>query len=730
MRWWCILVVVAALMWTGCLAESVRVGTFNVQFLPGSDDDTTRSKRIADRIKAGQYDIIALNEVFDEEARDTLIAELKGTFPNYVAYIGDPAVGAQDSGLMLFSRFPFEPLPEGKHRQDPDYLKAVNNGSDWKDVAFIEYDEDTFPDNWAAKGAAFVRLKNPRTGRIYNIAFSHLQASYPEDEDDSEDWQEPINDRTSQMDDVRKVIVESLKPGQFEREDTFVLGDLNVDGDRADPNLGLNGPDRPNLWEWVEKFDKPGAFFTDQMKDAWAFEQSKDDRGLTNLYHWGPEFSPDQGARLDYVLRNRTTTGHISEKGLCVQHLTLAHNMRDGAPFIESGFGMAGVNELSDHIGINADLNRRAPHCDPNTALANMTLDFWKSGTITYPGSMQWYRFDTPGTYAFAVEGGAQFRVYTSRDMSTPAPQYFGETIEFTPFRGHPVKGTKFVLPEPPFFVRVFHPDRWKTGNYKLVAHRANCRSKEEACVLEAQSPVKHLLPGVPINPDDTAWFELRTEKADSGDAQRLRFAVDKFMGSSFNLELRRDDGLTSVASASPEPDPDNPGMSRAVIEFSNVGGKKFYLLVKRSNLAATDYRIGWETNLTVLHGQVAGVPGAASENLFCVVETDGILDIDEIHLTVVVDGIKKVDDLFIGEYDDGVYRTMEDLIGTVRYLDKVEVTLREEDGGASGDDDFLSTTIGGLPGGKRQDLNTTSVLACCDGKYLLRYNRSRSLQK
>ena len=65
-----------------------------------------------------------------------------------------------------------------------------------------------------------------------------------------------------------------------------------------------------------------------------------------------------------------------------------------------------------------------------------------------------------------------------------------------------------------------------------------------------------------------------------------------------------------------------------------------------------------------------------------------------------------------------------------MRYLDKVEVTLREEDGGLSGEDDFLSTTIGSLPAGKRQDLNSTSVLACCDGKYLLRYNRSRSLQK
>ncbi|HWM94625.1 MAG TPA: endonuclease/exonuclease/phosphatase family protein [Thermoanaerobaculia bacterium] len=722
----------AALMSMGCpdLGESVRMGTFNVQFLPGSDDDRTRAKRIAGRIKAGQYDIIALNEVFDEEARETLIAELESTFPSYVAFIGDPAVGAQDSGLMLFSRFEFEPLPNGQHKHDSGYLKAVNAGSNWKDVAFIEFDEDSFPDDWAGKGAAFVRVKNPRTGRIYNIAFSHLQASYPEDEEDAEEWQVPIAIRVAQMADVRRVILESLLPGQFSREDTFVLGDLNVDGDRADPNLGLDGPDRPNLWEWVEKFNKSGEFFTDEMRDAWAFEQSPDDRGLTNLYHWGPDFSPNQGARLDYVLRNRTTMIAAANRvELCVQHLTLAHNMRDGAPFIESGFGMAGTTELSDHIGLNADINRHAPRCNPLEALVDITLDAWKRGDITFPGSMQWYRFGKPGTYAFAVEDGVQFRVYTGTDMSTPAPQYFEETIEFTPRGGKPVTGTKFVFPEPPFFVRVFHPKRTETGKYRFVAHRANCSSKEEACVLSANQSINHTLPNLPINPDDTAWFELHTEKADSGRPQSLRFAVDQFAGQSFSLELRRDDGTTSVASASPEPDPDNPGMSRSVIEFAGGDGEKLYLLVKRSNLVATGYRILWETNLTVLHGQGAGVPGAASENLYCVEETDSV-GIDEIYLTVVVDGIKKVDDLYIGDYDDGVYRTMEDLIGTVRYLDKVEVILRDEDGAANGDDDFLSTTIQGLPVTKRQDLNRTNKLECCDGRYLLRYNRSRSLQK
>ena len=53
--------------------DSVRIGTFNTQFLPGSDDDTTCSARIAARILASSYDIVVLNKVFDEEAREVFV---------------------------------------------------------------------------------------------------------------------------------------------------------------------------------------------------------------------------------------------------------------------------------------------------------------------------------------------------------------------------------------------------------------------------------------------------------------------------------------------------------------------------------------------------------------------------------------------------------------------------------------------------------------------------------
>lgn len=712
------------------VGDSLRIGTFNVQFLPGSDDDETRSATIANRILASTYDIIALNEVFDEEARETFVSKLKGTFPHYVEYLGDDAVGSEDSGLMLFSRYPFEPLERETHLAEADDVDASNAGTDWKQVAFIEYDADVFPDNWAAKGVGLVRIRNPFTNRVYNVAFTHMQASYPEDEEDLDEWKEPIDARASQLNDIRRILEESLNAGQLSREDTFVVGDLNIDGDLRDPNLGGTACCQPNLYEWVQRFDTPGQFFTNLMRDTWAYEQSADDPGLTNMYHWGPPFAPETGARLDYILYNRagaTSTGNR----LAIQHLTLAHNMRDGAPYVESGLGMAGVTELSDHIGLNADVNRWAPLCSVREAAANVTFDVFHGGTITYPGSMQWFRFDTPGTYAFAVDTpGIEYRVYAPTDLSTPVPQYFEETITFMTRRGIQVTGKKYHLPEAPLYVRVFHSDRTATGDYSFVAHRATCASKEEACVLRANEPVTHAAPGIPVNADDTMWFQLRTEAADSGRSQDLHFYVDGYNQDILSIELRREDGTTVVASdATASPDPGVPGTLQLHIDEDGLdpAATKYYLVVKRSTPNALTFRVRWETNLTILHGALAGVPGSGQMNIYCVEETDTI-GIDEVWLSVEVDGVRTVDDVYIGDFDNGVYRTLEDLIPVVRYLEHVVVILREEDGGANGDDDILSTTITPLPANATQDLNKSATLASAGGKYLFRHNRSRSL--
>jgi len=325
---------------------------------------------------------------------------------------------------------------------------------------------------------------------------------------------------------------------------------------------------------------------------------------------------------------------------------------------------------------------------------------------------------------------GLEYRIYDAKDLSTPVPPYFDETIHFTGVEGKPLEGVKHHLPEVPFYVRVFNPDRTKTGSYTLYIHRATCTSAEEACLVRANETVTHALPPMPVNADDTTWFQLRTEAADSGASQDLRFVVDGYNQDILSLVLLKSDAMTQVdADSDAEPNPGAPGTLRLEIARDDLdpGANTYYLVVKRANPAALTFNVRWETNLTVLHGALAGVPGSGQMNIYCVEETDTV-GIDEVSLTVKVDGATVVNDVYIGDFDNGIYRTLEDLIPVVRYLDDVTVTLREEDGAANGDDDILSTTITPLAADSTQDLNKSTSIAGSGGKYLFRHNRSRSL--
>jgi len=744
--------------------ESIRIGTFNAQFLPGSDDDESRSARIAHRILDSGYDIIALNEVFDEEARGGFVEMLRDEYPHFVAFLDDDAIGSQDSGLMLFSVFPFEPLPistyqAGRHGRN-NVMAENGRLGDWGgDVAFIEYREHMRIDTMSAKGAALVRIRNPQTGRIYNVVFTHTQASYPEDEESHENWIGPINIRASQLEQIQRLIDGTLTSTQIAREDLFVLGDLNIDGDLRDPNHGSATCCAPNLYEWVERFRTPGSFFTDTLHDTWAFEQPADDRGvtfdpgLTNFLHWGPDFVPDMGARLDYILRSRTP-GPQTE-ALCVQHLTLAYNLRDGAPSLSDypaplrppeggigrrGIGRLGVNDLSDHLGLNADINRWAEYCNPLEAWG-APLDVLLPGRITYPGSMQWFRFDDPGTYSFALQGaGTEYRVYEASDMSRPVPQFFNQTREIRvvvavgaeALGERRLMAQKYVLPTAPFFIRVFMPDRAATGTYEFAAHRHEGSSRDDAIQLWPNDPHWRALPSTPLNAEDTTWFQIRTERADSGKSQQLRFVVDQYTADVFSLELRTANGSRRIdAAMTSVPDPDNPGGRRLVIERNdlNPAASTMFLLVRRTDPSVTSYRVRWETNLTALHGQLANVRGAGELKLTCVEETDTI-GIDEIYLTVVVDGTVRINDRYLRDFDDDDWETLENLIPAVRYLDNVTIMLREEDGGLNFGEDSLQAVITGLRPDQTEHLGDAKTLACCGGEYVVAFNRSRSLSE
>ena len=737
--------------------DSVRFLCMNVRMIPESWDDFCceesnewRAEQISDYLNKSDYDIVVLNEVFDEDSRDAFESRLKSRFPSYVYKIENGSM--EDSGLMLFSRFPFEPLPPPQGTwpagADAADVEAYKDGADWNSAIGILYDDCVEEDCMADKSVGFVRIKNPAGHRVYNVAFTHTQASYGEGNCRCE-----VDSRTYQFMDIKDLILYVLG-SRFIDEDVLLMGDLNVDGDQLmwerdnSTNTGyyampmcnplISGDEwscQSNLWEWIMRFDTGGQFFTDSMLDAWVFEQSpyhaEDpfDRGLT-------QGLPIAGERLDYVFRNRPANQQCA-----IQHLTLEREARK-----------AGGAFLSDHIGLRIDFNRWSPRCNAVQAY-KLPMDTLVPGEILYQGSMQWYRIDESGTYLFGVIGaGMDFDVYEAKDLSTPDPQYYNETetIE-VPIPGAPsgeLVAKKYVLPEAPFYIRVFHEDRSQTGNYQFLAHKANGASKGDAIVLlpSADWEKYEMPPSAPLNPDDMAWFELHVEKADSGVPQELNFYVSNLPEDNADVELRKSNGVDVISeyttpTVDPDP-PDNPGTLRFFFDPTDAetGDGRIYLLVKRTQVKPLEFWTRWDTNLTVIHADI--IPGAVEEMMICFEETDlkksmpeggdGSVPkqggLDEIYLTITVDGTSLANDAYIGHYDDDYTYDLEPWIGTRRYLDQVVVTLRDDDDG--NDDDYFKFTIGALPREERQRLGEAPSIADNDGEYGLTYNRSRTLKQ
>jgi hypothetical protein len=712
------------------------VGTFNAQFLPtffspksDPDDDVKRAKRVAARILASGYDIIAFNEIFDEEARETLVNELSTTFPHYVSYLDAPT-GAEDfsdSGLMLFSRFPFEPLLKSACRTSPSTLTAQSAGQPWTEVAFHEFSQCDDSDCWAAKGVGYVRARNPVTSRPLNLLFTHLQASYSDD--DLADWKGKLNIRASQLGDIDNLIHCVLDSSQIQGEDVFVFGDLNVDGDLNDKDRGLSGGAANNLYEWNYHFGSGSGFFAGApLWDAWAFETSPQDRGITN---------ETDKARFDYILRSKYNTGDA--EGLAVQHLTRALNLRDrgdpasGPAYYEGGLGNAGWCDLSDHLGVNAVLNRWASYCSPVLAATPTVSPMaYFSGEIKYPGSYQWLRFDKAGAYAFEVTGasGAKRHVYQAADLSTPLLPYDTQSTTVKDDRGNPITVKRFLLSKPPYYVRVIGATTSHTGTYSLFMKRYTGQSMDEAILLAPAASYDYTMPTTPLNANDEVWFELDLDAADSGAAQSVRFWLTYSSGGS--------DGLTLIlfdSNGTKELSRAQGASGRAETTQNIVGPKRLYLVARRTAASypagLTSFKVGWETNLTILHGVQAGLSNAVPISLTCDTQTDLIGD-DTIYLTITVDGVKKIARQALGDFDEGESKSLDNIMGTIRFLSKVDILLEEYDSASS--NDFIQMWINTLGSGDDEVRNGSTwgadaPVAGHYGVYTFRYNLSRQLR-
>ena len=139
--------------------DSLRILTLNTALLgdvaqellgaldPVPYDNDERGCNYANRLLEQDYDIIVLNEVFDENGRDALYnggcnpdGALAHAYPYVVKKIENGSM--EDSGLMLFSRYPFWELRP--HDYDDEEIEVYQHGNavsePEKYVASIQYE--------------------------------------------------------------------------------------------------------------------------------------------------------------------------------------------------------------------------------------------------------------------------------------------------------------------------------------------------------------------------------------------------------------------------------------------------------------------------------------------------------------------------------------------------------------------------------------------------------------
>ncbi|MCI0539227.1 MAG: endonuclease/exonuclease/phosphatase family protein, partial [Verrucomicrobiales bacterium] len=744
-------------------------GFYNAQFktlterFECCDDMPNRARRLAGRIRATGFDVIALGEVFDSDAKDRLVDELSPTFPHFVRLLNGAEL-RQDSGLMLFSRYPFVPFRFGVGGYTPFFLSAFSAGLPWADVAFVTFERchglaRHSGDCFANKGAGLVRIQNTNSGRIYNVAFTHLDAG-----SDGGD----VNAREAQLPQIR-VMLQSVLGEALTSEDVFLMGDTNI--------KGAAFLDRP---EWDRYFGASGRLFERYepfgggLGDAWEAQTNLPelrpvpgdldsrsdfrDQGLTSNIH-----APGgAGNRKDYLLVNRPSSLPADRVPLRVQHMAIAFGLRDSLPvpltpivrFEPAAFGWAGRQDLSDHYGIIADLNLEAPFCSPQTSSNNPPLIVGADpnvgtvlrGTLVHPGSMHWYRFDQPGTYSLALRSGNfTNHVYDSRQLSLPIRNYRGETRALVDPTGTEVTARIFDVPESPAYVRVSHIHRAGRGDYELIVRRHEGSSPDDAVILTPNNNTRpYRVDFVPSRGESPCrWFRFNTARSDSGRSQHLTFFVRPFTPGSFRLSVLNNAVPRSSLCAPPEhllvEREGETLVETELVDFA--GGEQLFMVVRPSERASTvSFQAGWDTDLTVIHPYVPGYcPGSATAtSLTCREETDGAPGPGDDHNVRMEIAILNRDSgaalvergpfALLDSWDKGRNRDVQDELGTIRFLPSENVRVRLIVRDRPRDDDSLSGLISSLGRFEHRRCNTTLEVRGHGGLYDLNFHMSHGV--
>jgi hypothetical protein len=644
--------------------ESVRVATFNAYLLSPifkcanaqfadcllqiNGKTEAQAKKLADTIlkDAGRFDIIAINEAWDEDAKQVLVDKLKLEYPNYVRKIDadliqlrgatlqailnglSPAaavaiyglpiekINGEDSGLMLFANanFKFLPLPDQSFKWGDAKDETLEAKTD--EVGFTLFEPCGGFDCLSAKGAAIVRLRHLPSQRNYTVVFSHLQADYF----DKSPPEINAGAREGQFAQVEKLIETTLSPlsdSERRQERVLMMGDLNV------PLF------HQPAGEWAGRFATPGTYWTDNFYDAWAATNSPTDPGISN--HIDAE-------RYDYILASpkRYESGGI-EGPICIQHMTIPKDF---------------VDLESDHNMVTADLNIGNYFCHPQiahkVALKKTKVDGKPreqelidhvGGTnvteIRYPGSMQWFHVVRPdaGTYSIGPDRpDVNMDIYLPDNLTTPISRYFGDTKVITEGERKMFVQT-FVLPRE-FYIRMSGKDRDFTGDYALLIRHHNCATREEACLLQpGEEPQMATLTGAGslFGTQDEAWFEFDVVgAADSGAYQTVKLAAEGLPDPD-NFKVTLEDFVNTNGNGPPPIE--ESGTSRKFTDKMGPGSTG-YVVIRQASAGAGDVSVWAFMETTVRNLELKA--------LICEDETNPELGSDDIYTELTIDSMNK----------------------------------------------------------------------------------------
>jgi hypothetical protein len=688
-----------------------------------------RAATIAARILDSRedYDVVCLNEVFDDDARDVLRNVLGGKYPNAVykadednvalqiglavglggaaavalavpvlgwlgavglAYAGLEELLAakfEDSGLMLFSRLPFATVAVSAP------MANVLAPAGWTDVRFpivnfVPYEDGASDDALAAKGVLYAQFVRD-DGSPLHVFASHTQS----DGTNAVGANDGVRD--GQFGQIWGLVEQMVGQPPF-TEEVVLCGDFNIDGAF---HKHLTDSD-PVSAEWKKRFGTHGSAFTDYLRDVWHYEQCPgldDPKGKPVLppnFDRGITTYNKNNQRLDYFLR---PTAHLDLgikpwSRLATQHIAIAYDVAQ-----ETNPQRPLTSYTSDHLPLKIDLNVERPRATVVTAerldLKFLGFDFTVGGRIR-DGQMDWFRIDEKGGYGFRLTRASDrvdFEVYTADDLSTPVAPF--TVIGDPPVSENPY-GTRFALPEAPFFVRVFLKDRRSEADYELAVHRYQGTSELDAIPIVAgvaleeefkvNGPHSLDVAATPYSEHDSFWFVTQFDAAGDGVPVKASVQVHHMDQNLFGvLVLRRGPGGQKQELTE---EPAGADWVLARFEYPDPAGG--LILVRRSDPSyqAKSFRITFATGLSYLYGRPPNARALAT--LFCEDETNGFLGnesgSDDIEFNVSADGrlvVHADHDDFL-KFDDDSQRNIDRWLDIVRYRQAVTFELVELD--------------------------------------------------